>query len=498
MDDGLDKTGGGSDPRDLWLRNTVEFLQREVTSLSHQVQERDRRIDRLERENRLLRQRLEEQQPPPPPPTPPPSALPPPPFVKPPVGKHRRKRPGRKEGHDPALRPPPPKIDRTVDVPLPKDRDTNRPACPNCATGLRKLKWHDRLVEDLVPAKVVVTRYHTRSGWCPCCKCRVESRHPEQPPPANLPHAQLGVNALSAVGVLRLANRLPMRQVSDVLADLKRLKLCAGAISKQLQRLGRWLSGEWELIKRRLRGSAEAVNADETTWRTDGDNQWLWALCDPRHTLYHVDASRGGKVIRRLLGKAFGGKLITDFYAAYNTMNCCQQQKCLTHLLRELRETAARSPACAASGFHKRCKRLVKELLGHKQRWDELDDQTYNRLADRLEKRLADLAATHLEDADADVRRLAERLWRHREQLTAFLWHRAVEGTNNAAERALRPIVVARKISGGSRSKAGARATAVLASVLRTARQQGLDLMATLKRLLMNCWAGQEPGLVLA
>jgi hypothetical protein len=363
---------------------------------------------------------------------------------------------------------------------------------------LRDLKEHDRLVEDLVPATVVVTCYHTASGWCPCCKRRVESRHPEQPPPANVPHAQLGVNALAAVGVLRLANRLPMRQVKDVLADLKRLKLCAGAISKQLQRLGRWLSGEWELIKRRLRGSAEAVNADETTWRTDGDNQWLWALCDPRHTLYHVDASRGGKVIRRLLGKAFGGKLVTDFYPAYNTINC-QQQKCLTHLLRELRDTAARSAAFAVSGFHKRCKRLVKELLGHKQRWDELDDQTYNRLAHRLEKRLADLAAAaHLGDADPDVRRLAERLWRHREQLTAFLWHRAVEGTNNAAERALRPIVVARKISGGSRSKAGAQATAVLASVLRTARQQGLDLMETLKRLLMNCWAGKEPGLVLA
>ena len=55
----------------------------------------------------------------------------------------------------------------------------------------------------------------------------------------------------------------------------------------------------------------------------------------------------------------------------------------------------------------------------------------------------------------------------------------------------------ATQISGGSRSKAGARATAVLASVLRTARQQGLDLMETLKRLLMNCWAGKEPGLVL-
>ncbi len=341
-----------------------------------------------------------------------------------------------------------------------------------------------------------VTRYRTRSGWCPCCHRRVESRHPEQPPPADVPHAQVGVNALATIAVLRLENRLPLRQVSRVLADLPRLRLCAGAVAKQLQRLGGWLADEWEQLKRRVRGS-DAVHADETTWRTAGRNDWLWTICDPRHTLYHVDRSRGGKVIRRLLGGAFGGTLVSDFYSAYNTVNC-KQQKCVTHLQRELRDVAARSPPFAAGRFYRRCKRLAKDLLGHKKRWDELDDQTYTRLARRLEQRLAELAAAHRRDADPDVRRLAERLSRHRQELTAFLWERAVEGTNNAAERALRPIVVARKISGGSRSEAGARATAIVASVLRTARQQGRDVLQTLRQLLMNCWAGREPGMLLA
>src|SRR5439155_25242728 len=120
---------------------------------------------------------------------------------------------------------------------------------------------------------------------------------------------------------------------------------------------------------------------------------------DPRHVLYHVDASRGGRVIRNLLGRAFGGTLISDFYGAYNTVNC-SQQKCLTHLLRELRDTAARSPPFAASGFYRRCKRLIRDLLKHKARWDALDDQAYERLGRRLEQRLADLAAAHHADAD--------------------------------------------------------------------------------------------------
>ena len=92
--------------------------------------------------------------------------------------------------------------------------------------------------------------------------------------------------------------------------------------------------------------------------------------------------------------------------------------------------------------------------------------------------------------------RLAARLRKHEKGLTVFLWEDAVDGTNNAAERALRPAVVMRKITGGSRSERGARATAILMSVLRTARQQNRPLFETIKTLLMNAWAGKNPGLL--
>jgi hypothetical protein len=106
------------------------------------------------------------------------------------------------------------------------------------------------------------------------------------------------------------------------------------------------------------------------------------------------------------------------------------------------------------------------------------------------------LARAHASDGDPDARRLAGRLLRHRRQLTPFLWDEKLDGTNNAAERALRPAVVMRKVTGGSRSEEGARAWAVLASVLRTARQQGREAVAALKELMMRYWAGDEPGLL--
>lgn len=477
------------DDRIKWLEEQVRLMQGTIDSvesivegLEYELRVRDIRIKELEKENALLRKRLEEQAPPP---------ASPPPFVKGSVKPGRRRKPGRKEGHEAALRPPPPKIDRTVKVPLPKDQ-RGRPLCPHCCGELKKLKRHRQVVEDLIPAHVRVTCYRTRSGYCRHCKKRVESRAAGQPPRADLPQTQLGINALATAAVLRVENRLPFRQITQLLADTVGLNVCAGAVARQLQRLSRWLGGEYECLKVRLR-SSKSVNGDETGWRDDGANQWLWAACDDRHTLFHVDRSRSGKVIRDLLGEAFGGTLVCDFYGGYDAMNC-PKQRCITHLLRELRDTAKPSPAFAAHPFYRRCKRLVKDLLKLKRRWDELGDDAYTRKACRLEDRLEQLAKRFAADPDPDVKRIAARLLRYQRELTLFLWDKRVDGTNNAAERALRPAVVFRKITGGSRGTAGARAWATLASILRTARQQGRDVLGTLKTLIERHWSGQEPG----
>lgn len=165
--------------------------------------------------------------------------------------------------------------------------------------------------------------------------------------------------------------RRPSRSCgARTLADTLGLSVCAAAVARQVQRLGRWLGGEYEHLKTRLR-SGQVAYADETGHRDDGRNGWLWTIGDERHTLYHVDKSGGGKVIRGLLGEAFGGTLVCDFYGGYDAMNC-RKQRCNTHLLRELRDTAKGGPAFASHPFHRHCKRLVKDLLSLKRRWEEL------------------------------------------------------------------------------------------------------------------------------
>jgi hypothetical protein len=471
-----------------FLRADRDRYRRQCNAVDEQLLAREEQVKRLTAENAKLRRQVEQLQA---------KAAaaaaggedaPPPGFVKPSVDPHkRRKRPGRKAGHPAALRPMPEQIDLHQDVPLPKD-DAGRDACPKCHCALIDRKSHARIIEDLIPAKVLVTCYHTTSGYCLMCRKRVESRHPQQPPAplSDLPHGQLGVNALSTAAVLRIVHRLPMRQVCQVLANLSRLSVSPGAIAKQLQRLGRWLDPYYERILLALRGSPH-VHADETGWRTDGTNGYLWTLTNPTHTLYHVDDHRSGAVINDLLGDAFGGTLVADFYAAYNALDC-RKQRCLVHLLREFKETAEQHPAFAASRFCRDAAKLVKQMLALKRRWSALADAVYTTRVCRLEATLSALAHGTYEEPNA--MRLAKRMRKHARELTAFLWDRDLDGTNNAAERALRPAVVARKISGGSRSAAGAAAWAKLASLMQTAAQQGQNVLEVVKQLLIEHWAG--------
>lgn len=442
------------------------------------------RVAELERANADLRRRLGGKAPPPDPP----------PFVKPSVPRRRkRKKPGRPAGHPPALRPPPPEIHQEVAVPLPAGGAGGAGGgcrCPHCRGALADLRDHERVVEDIVPATVRVTRYHTRSGYCRHCRKRVESRHAEQPPAGfhgDLPHAQLGLNALAAAAALKHDAGLPYRKVARALRDLCGLTVSHGALVKQVRRLAGWLGDAAGAIRDRLR-AGQYVNADETGWRVGGVNHWLWALTNPDCTLYRVDKRRSSAVVRRVLGARYAGHLVSDFLPTYNRLPY-KAQKCIPHLLRDLRRTAGRNPAFAAGPFRKRLKRAAKDLLRLKARWDELGDDAYCMRASRLADRLDQLARTR--STDRDVRRLADRLRRHADGLAAFLLVKDLPGDNNAAERAIRPAVVIRKISGGHRGAATADAAMVVMSVLRTARQQGTNLVATVKQLAQRHLAGE-------
>jgi hypothetical protein len=124
-----------------------------------------------------------------------------------------------------------------------------------------------------------------------------------------------------------------------------------------------------------------------------------------------VNKRRSGVVIEGLPGRAFGGTLTAGSYGACDRLDC-PKQRCLAHLLRELRDTARDRPASATCDFYRRCHRLVRDMLALKRNWDELGDECYTRRACRIEDRLEQLAKA--EYGEPDAARLAKRLRKHR------------------------------------------------------------------------------------
>jgi len=316
----------------------------------------------------------------------------------------------------------------------------------------------------------------------------MESRAPHQPPAADVPHGQIGLNALGLGVMLRVRHRLPFRQITQVFAKMAGLKLCAAALVKQVKRIARWLEGEYQQLILKMRAS-KVIHADETGWRIDGQNAWTWVFTQPLLTLFVTDKSRGGKVIRDILGEAFGGKVVCDFYGAYDGLDC-QKQRCLTHLLREIKEQSEKDRSFADDAWVLRLRKWCKDAMAHKKKWKVLSDPKYELGASRIEDRLDELIKIepeHLKHLQA--KRLLKRLKKYRAELTRFLWDEALEPTNNPAERALRPMVVARKIVGGNRSAAHAQAWAKLSSLLATQEQNGKNVLDETKKLLMDYWA---------
>ena len=92
------------------------------------------------------------------------------------------------------------------------------------------------------------------------------------------------------------------------------------------------------------------VQGDETGWRIDGQPAWAWCFRDPRLALFLIDRHRSGDVLIRVLGESFAGTLVSDFYAAYNGLDCAKQ-RCLVHLLRELAKLREELPWQSVRAF---------------------------------------------------------------------------------------------------------------------------------------------------
>jgi len=365
-----------------------------------------------------------------------------------------KKRPGREKGHQGSYRKPPQPFEVTDTAEVPLD------CCPHCQGPVNEVEPRVQFIDDVIVLRRRL-RLTTYRGICPHCG-RVHSTHPEQVSTATgAAGTHIGGRSLALAAVLNKQYGVTMRNTCGLLGLLG-LSLSPGGLSQALDRVADKLEPYMQQVREGLRKSV-AVNVDETGWWVGGLPRWLWAATSLHYTIYDI-GSRASAMVTKILGDDFPGVLVSDCLSSYDP-HPGTKSKCVAHHLRAIADAIKQAPG---SEYLDKTKSLFKaSIVLHDLRKDITD---YAFVVAGVKRNLAALLDSKpLHPAEIAVQ---NRLLHQRPHLLTFLDIPGVEPTNNAAERALRPAVITRKVSAGNKTERGVRTFTTLKSLAVTCLQQ--------------------------
>jgi len=256
--------------------------------------------------------------------------------------------------------------------------------------------------------------------------------------------------------------------ISKIIAtlSLQGMGITSGALIGAWNALAKTYKPFYDIIHSTIKNSEEAVYADETGARQKGKKFWLWSFSTKAEALFAIRKSRGGDVVREILGDIFRGILVTDFWKPYLAVDASFRQWCLAHFLREFKkiEYARKSPPDEYWRFKKKVKRLFRDAIRESEKENIVNEDrqsAYNRFI----KRLDDIV--NVDYKDDDVVRLTKRLKKYRDGFFTFVV-KDVDSTNNHAERMIRYAVIMRKISFHTMSAKGSETMSILMTIFKT------------------------------
>jgi transposase len=359
-----------------------------------------------------------------------------------------------------------PKYEREI----PEITDVKRHSVDTCPFCNYKLDNKELLeaIEEEIPdmKKIKVIKHLIEWAICPNCKRRVVAKN-------NAPSDRFGTNLKSHITLLRHDDRLPLRKVESTLLRNHDFKITHTGIMKVIRQVAKKLNEPYYGIIKHVR-SSPVVYIDETGYKLNGDQWWLWTFVCEDVVLFVIRKSRSKDVVEEILGKNFKRIIGCDGWKTYENFSD-RLQRCWAHLLRE--------------SYH------IKEKYKDFEKFHEMLKALFGRIVE------VRLKPPDLETRKKLVAEMKDDLFRVAKQMSKYIhfkkfavkienglnyWftcveHPEVEPTNNFAEQALRELIVQRKIMGGLRSEKGAETLEVISTMIATWKKQGLPLLETMK-----------------
>jgi FtsZ-binding cell division protein ZapB len=411
--------------------------------------------------------------------------------------QRKKKKRGAPKGHRGATRPIPTEVDFLKEIPPPC-------LCDQCGHDdiSQTSAFVSKYIEDIPPVVKQVTEIRYMEGICERCHSSVIHPSALVGPPVTI-----GPNLTALLTGMRQQMGATYRKMSRFSTEALQIALSPSGVLGIINRMGYKMEPIYKAIEAAL-PLQEVLHGDETGWKMDGANWYLWCFCNRHMVYFHASESRGSKVPKSILGEDFQGILHADFYAAYNFV--AKTQRCLIHFQGDINDELVVSPGDYAliqlkQGIQtiidkaKRIKQLTLAITTPASTTSmpalatpaapapvpalapdppKLPLVEVGEDREKEKKEMDDilLRLSQLDSPNQKTEAFIKRIIKHRENMLRFMDHPEAEYHNNRAERAIRPSVISRKISFGNRTEEGAYLYAILASVIETYRLKNQNI----------------------
>lgn len=387
----------------------------------------------------------------------------------------KKRKPGKQKGHKACVRQPfgPEEVDHTWTYDPQLDPDLWE-RLPDDQDGIFQQA-------ELKPRPFEVTEHRF-----PRFRHRITGEIYTTPRPPELRGQGLfGPRLIGLTAVLKSTLHGSYRGIQRLYADVLGLDVSTGYLAKTVGQMSDALQQPYEALRRAVSEQA-VVNVDETGHQDSGSKYWSWVATCPVATVFRVADSRSTAELYELLGQDFDGVVCSDFFSAYlkfNRENASAAQLCWAHLIRELLFLEGLTDKPTA--------RWARKVLDPVRRlfraWRCGQPGACGRARAQI------IAACRRPPQRGEASNLAKRIREREADYFRFLDAPGIEPTNNAAERALRPLVLHRKLTQGTRGERGRRWWERMWSVAASCRQQERSVFEYCVTALEAVAKGHDP-----
>ena len=342
--------------------------------------------------------------------------------------------------------------------------------CGNDDFEKRPNVFEQRQVVDIPKIKPHIVEYQQKAGICTKCGKRNLGQFPEK----ITPNVQIGEKLTALIGYLNVHAHMSNQKIAKFSQDILGINVSKSTINNKIMRLSKNLEAEYDFIKEKIRKSS-LIGSDETTVRINGKICYLWIFQNALFSLFKT-SKRNFDTIQETVGAFFEGSWVSDRFGAQLKVEA-YHQLCLAHLIRDLKYIIEAEDSFWAKSLKDLFQKAIEFKNERIEKFNPFEIETFR----GIQKFRSELSELFRRPPPKDLeKKLYKGLLGREYQLLHFLDRKEVPPTNNDSERGLRNCVIHRKVIGGFRSHAGARAYDIIASVIETSKKQNQNILQAL------------------